>query len=257
MGKHVTKPSGPGSGPPVWVWILVGVAALAILAGGSLLGYRMLHGPMEAGPLPSAADLPALPRPELPQGQPLPAGPQTPSLPDAPGLPQADKSEPTLPKGPPLPETETAPPKPPEPSGPSGGIYYAATVQPYQVNVPGIPQTPGMQFVTAMYKIVNKSTISVHVEHSLTALSYQGATYYPYVWASGMDAIANRRFLSSVTLAPNSMTEGYVGFQVPIGATGVEPLFMPQGIPGEIKVRRVPMDQLPSLQGPAPTQTLQ
>jgi hypothetical protein len=252
MGKQLASPSGRG-GPPVWVWILIGVVVLAVLTGGSLLAYRMLQGTTDAEPLPSTAELPALPRPELPERQPLPAGPQTPSLPDAPGLPQTEKSERSLPHGPSLPETEAAAPKP---SGPSGAIYYAATVQPYQVNMPGITQTPGMQFVTSLYKIVNKSTISVRVDHNLTALSYQNRTYYPYVWASGMDAIANRRFLSEVTLAPNSMTEGYVGFQLPIGASDVKPLFMPQGIPSEIRVVRVSMDQLPSLQGPAPTQTL-
>lgn len=257
MGKQMTT-GGKSSGVPPWVWVLVGIGVLAMIAAGSFLGYRMLRGPMGTEPLPATAQLPPLPRPELPEGQPLPESPQMPPLPEAPGLPQAETSErPSLPEGPPLPEAEAEPEREPEPSGPSGIIYYAATVHPYQINVPVAPRKPGMQFVTAMFRIVNKSTVNVHVEHNLTALQYQGQTYYPYVWASGMDAVSGRRFLSPVTLAPNSMTEGYVGFEIPQDATGVEPLFMPQGVPGEIKVVRVPMEQIPTPSGPAPTQTLQ
>ncbi|MFP3902968.1 MAG: hypothetical protein ACLFWB_01880, partial [Armatimonadota bacterium] len=79
----------------------------------------------------------------------------------------------------------------------------------------------------------------------------------PYVWASGMDAMQQRRFLSPVDLAPESVTEGYVAFQLPQEARDVVPNLNLQGLPPSVQVRRVPMNQLPSLSGPEPTMPVQ
>ncbi len=251
MAKYSGKP-GKKTGTPLFVWVIVAVGVLAILGVGSFFGYRILRGPTGTEALPTAQEMPSLPRPDLPAGPALPESAEMPPLPQGPALPQVEPSEPPqLPEGPALPEAEPAPEPEPEPAGPSGVVYWAGTVHPFQSHI--VQPQAGYQYVTALYRVVNKSTATVHVDHHLVALQYQGQTYYPYVWASGMDAMANRRFLSPVDLAPNSMTEGYVAFQIPLGASGVEPAFSPQGLPAEIEVRRVKMEELPSLAGPAPS----
>ncbi len=255
MGKYSAK-SGKQTGTPLFVWILVAVGLLVVLGLGSFFGYKILRGPQGTEALPAASNnVPTLPRPELPQGPALPESAETPALPEGSGLPQTEKKDTQLPEGPALPETEAKPE--PKPAGPSGVVYWAATVHPFVSNMPMVQPQAGFQFVTAFFRIVNKSTATVHVDHQITAVQYQGQIYYPYVWASGMDAMANRRFLSPVDLSPNSMTEGYVAFQIPAGASGVEPSFTPQGLPPEVQMVRVAMDQLPSLQSPAPTRPLQ
>jgi hypothetical protein len=244
MGKYGTK-SKAKSGVPVWVWVLAGVGVLAVAGLISFFVIRGLQGSADTAALPAASEMPALPRPHLPEGRPLPSAEDTPSLPQAPPLPQAQTPEPT-PEPPPAPE--------PQPEAPSGVVYWAATVHPFTSNMPIAQPQPGTMFVTALFKVVNKSTVTVHVEHNLTSIEYQGRIYYPYVWASGMDAMANRRFLSPVDLLSSSMTEGYVAFQIPAGAQDVKPHFTPQGLPPTVQVRQVQMSELPNLSGPAPTQ---
>lgn len=248
MAKYGTKSKGK-SGVPVWVWVLAGVGVLAVVGLISFFVIKGLQGSAETTALPAAADMPALPRPQLPEGPPLPAAAESPGLPQAPPLPQAQTPEPA-------PEPPAAPEPEPQPEAPSGVVYWAATVHPFTSNMPIAQPQPGTMFVTALFKVVNRSTVSVHVEHNLTSIEYQGRVYYPYVWASGMDAMANRRFLSPVDLLSSSMTEGYVAFQIPSGAQGVKPHFTPQGLPATIQVRQVQMSELPNLSSPAPTRTV-
>ncbi len=246
MGKYRTK-SRAKSGVPVWVWVLAGVGVLAVVALISFFVIKGLRGPAQTTGLPAASDMPALPRPQLPEGRPLPAATERPSLPQAPPLPQARTPEPA---------PEPAPEPEPQPEAPSGVVYWAATVHPFASNMPIAQPQPGTMFVTALFKVVNRTTVTVHVEHNLTSIEHQGRVYYPYVWASGMDAMANRRFLSPVDLLTSSMTEGYVAFQIPLGAQGVKPHFTPQGLPATIQVRQVQMSELPDLSSPAPTRTV-
>ncbi len=251
MGKYTPK-TVTRSGPPVLFWVLAGVALLIIGAGMGYLIIKSMAGPQEA--LPAAANnLPTLPAPDLPDAHALPKAVEAPPLPDMHSLPEGDERQAELPETQALPEAKPAV----QPQGPTGIVYWAATVQPFRSNMPLVQPKTGMQFVTSLFRVVNKSTAVISVDHNITAIQFNNQVYYPYVWASGMDAMANRRFLSPVDLQPNSMTEGYVAFEIPAGAKNVAPALSPQGLPATVQVRRVAMDKLPSPNGPAPTQQMQ
>ncbi|MFO7945439.1 MAG: hypothetical protein R6V19_01295 [Armatimonadota bacterium] len=246
------------SGTPTVVWIMVAVGAAAVLAGVIYFAYNALNQPVETQqPLPEAADLPAIPRPQLPGGDALPRrSDEEMQLPEGSALPEGEGGEaPDMPEGPPLPEREQEPqePEPPQQQSPSGEVLWAASVHPFKSNMPLVQPQAGYMFVTALYRVSNRSTETVHVDHHATSITYGGRTYRPYVWASGMDAMQQRRFLSPVDLAPGTATEGYVAFQLPQGARDVVPNLNLQGLPTTIEVRRVSMDNLPPVRGAEPT----
>ncbi len=258
--KHVKQPNRKSkkSGTPPVVWIMVAIGAVAVLAGLVYFAYRTLNeSPENQQPLPEAADLSAMPRPQLPEGEALPRrSDEQMQLPEGSPLPEGEGGEaPDMPQGPPLPEREDAQQPEPQPQeqSPSGEVLWGASVHPFKSNIPMVQPPAGYMFVTALYRVVNRSTVTVHVDHHATSLTYGGRTYHPYVWASGMDAMQQRRFLSPVDLMPGSATEGYVAFQLPQGARDVVPHLSLQGLPPTIEVRRVSMDQLPPVRGPQPT----
>lgn len=244
---------------PAWVWVLVVlVAAVAVGIGGYFVHRAITRTSEVTQPLPQSADLPPLPQPELPRGEALPehSGGRM-QLPEGQPLPETKPGpRPELPEGEALPEARPRPEPEPEPQ-PSGEVLWGGSVHPFRSNMPLVQPQSGYMFVTALYRVVNRSTVSVHVDHHATAISYGGRTYRPYVWASGMDAMQNRRFLSPVDLAPQSATEGYVAFQLPRGARNVVPHLNLQGLPPSINVRRVDMDDLPPVRGAQPTIPLQ
>lgn len=231
------------SATPLWVWIVAILAALVMLGGGYFI-HRAFTGTAEVGqPLPQSVDLPPLPRPQLPEGR---------ALPESQALPEAQREgRSQLPEGSALPQTEARESE--AASQPTGEVLWGASVHPFESNIPMVQPRSGHMFVTALYRVVNKSTATVHVDHHATAISYGGRTYRPHVFASGMDAMQNRRFLSPVDLAPQSATEGYAAFQLPQGARDVRPHLNLQGLPPSIKVRRVAMDDLPPVRGAQPT----
>ncbi len=263
MAKYSGKPA-KKTGTPLFVWVIVAVGVLAILGVGSFFGYRILRGPTGTEALPAAHDMPSLPRPDLPEGPALPESAEMPPLPGGPALPQVEPSQrPQLPEGPALPEAEPAPPPEPEPAGPSGIVYWAATVHPYTPRVRAGQRGPGFRYVTAYFRILNKSTGYIHIDHGQTSLEYQGQSYSEDAFASGFDAFSNRSLLSAIDLPPNTFTEGYVGFQIPQGSGIVIPKLKPKlrpsvssnallPLPREIQVRRVTPEQLSALQASGP-----
>ncbi len=252
MKKVSARSSARGKSLAPWVWVLIGVAGVAILLGGGYAVYRGIARPAPA--LPSASDaLPTLPRPQLPGGNALPEGPLSAELPPGAPLPQADYPGAQLPEGPALPEAE-ARPQPERPEGPSGNVYYAAEVFPVRsrtLEALGLGPRHGMQFVSAMYWILNLSTIPVGVDHNFCAIEFNGLTYFPHVLPSAGDALEGRPFLTPVTVQPQGETAGYVAFEIPAGAAGVEPRFNLQGLPPGVRVQRVTKEQMATLKAQA------
>ena len=257
MKKFSAKSTEKARSLPAWAWVAVGVLGAAVLIGGGYAVFKAIAGP--APPLPSAADgLPALPRPQLPGGGALPENPADANLPGGPALPQADYPGAQLPGGPALPQGQERPAPEPEPEkkpeGPSGNVYYAAEVYPVRsrtLESLGLGPRHGMQFVTAMYWILNLSTLPVGVDHNYCAIGFNGLTYFPHVLPSAGDALEGRPFLNPLTVQPQGETAGYVAFEIPGGAADVEPQFNLQGLPPGIRVQRVTKEQLATLKAQA------